>query len=162
MFIVLLVVSVTSFVIIQLPPGDWVTSYIRDLEMHGNVSSRAQAAAMRKQYGLDLPVYFQYFKWMGNMLQGDFGDSYTYNTPVSELIAERLPFTIMLSLFTLVFTYVLAIPIGIYSATHQYSAADYSFTAVGFIGLATPNFLLALIKRAIYSLQNVVNLLTQF
>lgn len=118
--------------------------------MTGNVSNRAQAAAMRKQYGLDLPVYFQYFKWMGNMLQGDFGDSFTYNTPVSELIAERLPFTIMLSLITLVFTYALAIPIGIYSATHQYSAADYSFTTVGFIGLATPNFLLALILMFLF------------
>jgi len=150
MFIVLLVVSVTAFTIIQLPPGDWVTSYIRDLEMTSNLSHRAQAATLRKRYGLDLPVYLQYFKWMGNMLQGDFGDSFTYHRPVSELIAERLPFTIMLSLFALVFTYVLAIPIGIYSATHQYSAADYSFTTVGFIGLATPNFLLALILMFLF------------
>jgi len=145
MIIILLVVSMVAFLIIQLPPGDFMTSYIVQLQAGGEQVQEEQVAALRRQYGLDLPIYLQYFKWTWNMLHGDFGRAFSWNRPVSELIAERLPLTVIISLFALIFTYVVAIPIGIYSATHQYSIADYTFTVVGFAGLATPNFLFALI-----------------
>ena len=145
MILILLVVSVVGFIIIQLPPGDFLSSYIATLEMTGAPVDDAQKAALIKQYGLDSPIYVQYFKWMGNMFQGDFGMSFSHNKPVIELIGERLGLTVSISLFTLFLTYIVAIPIGIYSATHQYSFGDYSFTAVGFVGVATPPFLLALL-----------------
>ena len=100
---------------------------------------------LRRRYGLDLQVYVQYFKWLLNVLQGEFGQSFQLNRPVKDIIGERLGLTVAISLSTLVFTYVMAIPIGIYSATHQYSTGDCFFMSVGFVGLATPNFLLALI-----------------
>jgi len=145
MVIILLAVSVVAFIIIQLPPGDYLASYIMSLEAAGEEVSEAEVASLRRQYGLDLPIYFQYFKWMSRALRGDFGMSFYWNMPVSKLLAERVPLTVVISLFTLVFTYMVAIPIGIYSATHQYSVGDYTFTTIGFVGLATPNFLLALI-----------------
>ena len=145
MFLTLFVVSVTAFVVIQLPPGDWLTSHIAQLEVTGQKIGLDQIASLKKQYGLDLPIYFQYFKWMWRMLHGNLGNSFSYNKPVIDLIAERLPLTIMISLISLAFTYVVAIPVGIYSATHQYSVGDYTFTMVGFVGLAVPNFLFALI-----------------
>ncbi len=147
---VLLIVSVISFTIIQLPPGDYLTSYIMALRARGQEVDEAQIAFLKQQYGLDLPVYLQYFKWMWGMFHGDFGRSLQWNRPVSELLAERLPLTIIISLFALVFTYVVAIPIGIYSATHQYSVGDYAFTVIGFAGLAIPNFLLALILMFLF------------
>lgn len=151
MVIILLVVSVVAFVIIQLPPGDYLTSHIRMLELSGASFDKEMAASLRTQYGLDLPMYLRYFKWMWKMLHGDLGKSLAHQSEsVNKLIAERLPFTITLSLFTLVFVYVVAIPIGIYSAIHQYSIADYTFTTFGFIGLATPNFLLALILMFLF------------
>ncbi len=145
MVIILLAVSVVAFTIIQLPPGDYLTSYIAELEASGTQVTKDMVASLRKQYDLDLPMYQQYFRWMWKMLHGNFGVSFAWDRPVSELIAERLPLTIMISLFTLIFTYAVAIPIGIYSATHQYSVGDYTFTVIGFAGLATPNFLFALI-----------------
>jgi len=145
MAILLLLISVVAFIIIQLPPGDYLSSYIVHLQASGQTVDEAQLAALKKQYGLDLPMYAQYFKWMWKMLHGDFGRSFEWNKPVSELIGERLVLTVVLSLFTLIFTYIVAIPIGIYSATHQYSVGDYAFTVIGFAGLATPNFLLALV-----------------
>jgi len=147
---VLLIVSVISFIIIQLPPGDYLTSYIMRLETSGQKVDEARIAFLKKQYGLDIPVYLQYFKWMWKMLHGDFGRSLQWDRPVSELLAERLPLTIIISLFALVFTYAVAIPIGIYSATHQYSVADYAFTVIGFGGLAIPNFLLAIILMFLF------------
>ncbi len=151
MVVILLVVSVLAFIIIQLPPGDFLTSYIVQLAQGGEAVDMAQIASLRKQYGLDLPIYAQYFQWMWKMFHGDMGQSFKYNyKPVSQLLAERLPFTVMLSLLTLVFTYVVAIPIGIYSATHQYSIGDYAFTLVGFSGLAVPNFLLAFILMLLF------------
>jgi len=150
MIVVLLVVSVIAFVIIQLPPGDYLTSYIMTLEAQGTHIDEAQIASLRKQYDLDLPIYLQYFKWMWKMFHGDLGRSFEWNKPVSSLIGERLPLTVMISLFTLIFTYAVAIPIGIYSATHQYSVGDYIFTVVGFAGLATPNFLFALILMFLF------------
>jgi len=150
MLVILVVVSVAAFIIIQLPPGDYLTSYILQLQASGTQVSESEVASLRKQYGLDLPMYLQYFKWVWNMLHGDFGRSFDWNRPVSDLIAERLPLTMIISLFTLIFTYVVAIPIGIYSATHQYSIGDYIFTVVGFAGLATPNFLFALILMFLF------------
>jgi len=150
MIIILGVTSVVSFIIIQLPPGDYLTSYVVQLESSGQSVSQQQLLSLKKRYGLDLPIYLQYFKWIWKMLHGDFGKSFQWNKPVKDLIAERLPLTVMISLFTLIFTYAVAIPIGIYSATHQYSVGDYSLTAIGFAGLATPNFLLALILMFLF------------
>ncbi|RLE07782.1 ABC transporter permease [Candidatus Aerophobetes bacterium] len=145
MGVVVWILSVASYVIIELPPGDYITSYISQLQASGEVVDEAEIAALRKRYGLDLPLYLRYFKWIRNILQGDFGKSFEWNRPVIDLIAERLPLTAIISLFTLIFTYAVAIPIGIYSAVHQYSMGDYIFTVFGFIGLAMPNFLLALV-----------------
>ena len=146
MIIVLLTISVIAFIIIQLPPGDYLTSYIIQLRTQGTNVSESEIASLRKQYGLGLPIYQQYFKWMWKMLHGDFGKSFQYGQRlVSELIAERLPLTVAINIFATIFVYIVAIPIGIYSATHQYSVGDYTFTVVGFMGLAIPNFLFALI-----------------
>ncbi len=150
MIIILLAVSVVSFIIIQLPPGDYLASYIESLRASGVRVSEEEIRSLERQYGLDLPVYVQYFKWMGNMLHGDFGRSFEWNEPVSKLIGERLMLTVSISILTLLFTYAVAIPIGIYSATHQYSIGDYTFTVVGFAGLATPNFLLALVLMFVF------------
>jgi len=150
MIIVLLVTSITAFIIIQLPPGDYLTSYIAELESSGTKVGEEQIASLKKQYGLDAPMYQQYFRWMWRMFHGDFGLSFAWNKPVSELLIERLPLTMMVSLLALIFTYAVAIPIGIYSATHQYSIGDYIFTIAGFAGLATPNFLFALILMFLF------------
>jgi peptide/nickel transport system permease protein len=145
MVVSLFVITVATFTIIQLPPGDYVTSYIMQLEMQGVQVSADEAASLRRQYALDLPMYLRYFKWMSGVLRGDFGLSFQWNKPVGEVIAERLALTVVLAFLVILFTYLVAIPIGIYSATHQYSAGDYFFTFVGFIGLAIPQFLLALV-----------------
>ena len=145
MIIILLVVSVTAFIIIQLPPGDYLTNLIERLETQGIIVDREMLRVLEKQYGLDLPVYAQYFRWMWNMLHGNFGRSFEWNEPVRMLIGERLSLTVTISIMTMLFVYAVAIPIGIHSATHQYSIGDYTFTVAGFVGLAVPNFLLALI-----------------
>jgi len=145
MFPTLLAISMISFAIIQLPPGDFLTSYIAALEETGAVVGREQAAALRKQYGLDRPIHVRYWQWLRGILRGDLGMSFEWNQPVSRLIRERILLTTVISLVTLLFTWALAIPIGIYSAVRRHSWADHAFTLVGFIGLATPNFLLALI-----------------
>ena len=150
MVILLLVLSVVAFVIIQLPPGDYLSSLIENMRARGIQVEAEQIRSLEKQYGLDLPVYMQYFKWVWNLLQGDMGRSFQWNEPVTKLIGERLALTVSISLLTLVLTYIIAIPIGIYSATHQYSIGDYAFTIFGFIGLATPNFLLALILMFLF------------
>jgi len=150
MVISLVILSVVSYIIIELPPGDYVTSYIAQLQAQGETVAQEEVAAIRKQYGLDLPIYLRYFKWVWRMFHGDFGRSLYHNKPVIELLAERLPFTVVISVLTLIFTYIVAIPIGIYSATHQYSVGDYSFTVLGFLGLATPNFLLALLLMVFF------------
>ena len=145
MLILLWVITIVSFLIIQLPAGDFVSSLASQLAQRGEQVSQDELDNLRRRYGLDLPVYVQYFKWLLNVLQGEFGQSFQLNRPVKDIIGERLGLTVAISLSTLVFTYVMAIPIGIYSATHQYSTGDYFFMSVGFVGLATPNFLLALI-----------------
>ena len=145
MIVVLLVLSVVSFFIIQLPPGDFLTAFIENMRAQGTVVSEEQIMLLKEYYGLDQPMYLQYLRWLGNLLQGDLGQSFQWNQPVTELIKERLALTVTISLISLVLTYLIAIPIGIYSATHQYSFGDYAFTVFGFMGLATPNFLLALV-----------------
>ena len=148
--ILLWLISVTSFIIIQLPPGDYITSYIRQLEASGQPVDQSEIKALIRQYGLDLSPVQQYFKWMGGMIRGDFGQSLQWSRPVSDLIGERMMLTVVMNLATLLFTYLTAIAIGIYSATHQYSIGDYCFTVFGFIGLAVPNFLLALILMVFF------------
>jgi peptide/nickel transport system permease protein len=141
----LILISVVSFIIIQLPPGDFLTSYIAQLSQTGETVDEATIAALKKRYGLDQPYYIQYFMWVKGMFQGDFGQSFEWNRPVSQLIWERLGLTVAVSVFTMLFSWALSFPIGMYSATHQYSIGDYLATFIGYIGLATPNFMIALI-----------------
>ena len=138
-------VSVLSFTIIQLPPGDYVTSYIAALEAQGDEVSTDEAESLRAYFGLGQPIYVQYGKWMWQIMQGNFGMSFQYRIPVTEVIGERLFLTIVLALGSLIFIWLVAIPIGILSAVRQYSLLDYVATTVGFAGLAVPDFLLALV-----------------
>jgi peptide/nickel transport system permease protein len=138
-------ISVLSFAIIQLPPGDYVTSYIAQMASMGSVVSDEEAQALRIQYGLGQPYYVQYLKWMKLVVQGDFGFSMEWRRPVTEVIGDRLWLTVVVSVAALLLTWALALPIGIYSAVRQYSVGDYVATFIGFIGLAVPNFLLALV-----------------
>ncbi len=141
----MVIISFISFSIIQLPPGDYLTSYIAALGETGETVDEAQAAALRARYNLDQPFMVQYWRWLAGMVQGDLGMSFEWNRPVTELIGERILLTSIISIVTLLVTWALAIPVGIYSAVKQYSLPDYCFTFLGFIGLATPNFLLALV-----------------
>jgi peptide/nickel transport system permease protein len=138
-------VSVLSFAIIQLPPGDYVTSYVAALQMSGTMVTTEEADALRRMYGLDQSVFVQYLKWMRLIAQGNFGVSMEWGRPVLEVIGDRMTMTVAISLAALLFTWLLAFPIGVYSAVRQYSLGDYFFTFMGFIGVAVPNFLLALI-----------------
>jgi peptide/nickel transport system permease protein len=138
-------VSVLAFVIIQLPPGDYITSYIAQMAATGSIVSEQEAENLRIQYGLDQPIYVQYYKWMVMITQGNFGMSMEWRRPVAEVIGDRLWLTMIVSFAALLLTWVLALPIGVYSAVRQYSLGDYTFTFIGFIGLAVPNFLLALV-----------------
>lgn len=138
-------VSVLSFFIIQLPAGDYVDAYIALQRETGTLVSTQEAENLRLQYGLDQPVYVQYAKWVALILQGNFGMSMEWRRPVLEVIGDRLALTIVVSVVALLFTWTVALPIGIYSAVRQYSIGDYLFTFVGFFGLATPSFLLALV-----------------
>jgi peptide/nickel transport system permease protein len=138
-------VSVLAFAIIQLPPGDYITSYIAQMASTGSIVSEQEAENLRIQYGLDQPIYVQYYKWMAQIARGSFGMSMEWRRPVLEVIGDRLWLTVAVSLAAVFLTWILSLPIGIYSAVRQYSAGDYAFTFVGFIGLAVPNFLLALV-----------------
>ena len=142
----LFAVSVVSFFIIQLPPGDYLTSLAASMSAQGETIDSAQLAALKLRYGLDQPFYVQYWKWVsGIVFRGDFGQSFEWNRPVNTLIWSRLGLTFALSLATLLFIWIVAIPVGIYSAVRKYSVGDYVATFLGFIGLAIPNFLLALV-----------------
>ena len=145
MLLLLVMASIVSFAIIVLPPGDYLTSYINNLRSQGNEIAQDQAEALRRQYGLDQPLYMQYLKWAWKMLHGDMGRSFQWQRPVADLIKERIGLTVLVSLVALVFTYVIAVPIGIYSAVRQYSIGDYFFTVAGFVGVSVPDFLLALV-----------------
>jgi peptide/nickel transport system permease protein len=140
------VISIITFVVIQLPPGDFVTSLMNQmLEAGGSESTGNLEAALRAQYGLDQPIYVQYFKWMGNVLEGDFGYSFTYLKDAKEIIWQRLPMSFILAFGSLILVIALSLPLGIYSAVNKYSVGDYFITFLAFVGLAVPSFLLALI-----------------
>jgi peptide/nickel transport system permease protein len=141
----LFVFSIIAFLLIQAPPGDFVTSYVAELAASGSSMDQIQMDALRELYGLDQPIHMQYLKWMGRILQGNLGVSLDWQKPISELIGERLLLTLILGLFTFLFTWALAVPIGIISATRQYSVFDYFFTVFNYIGVATPTFMTALI-----------------
>jgi peptide/nickel transport system permease protein len=138
-------ISILSFVIIQLPPGDYITSYIAQMSASGSFVSAQEAEALREQYGLNKPMYVQYLRWMALVLRGNFGMALEWGRPVSEVIGDRLWLTMVVSFGAIIVTWVLALPIGIYSAVRQYSVGDYAATLIGFIGLAVPSFMLALV-----------------
>ncbi|WP_414692087.1 ABC transporter permease [Phototrophicus methaneseepsis] len=147
MLLTVWVISIISFVLIQLPPGDYVTNLVSEMMAQGaDKISPEVVSALREQYGLNDPVYVQYFKWIRNIvLEGDFGYSLTFKRDAVEIIMERLPMTFILTSASVIFIWAVALPVGIFSAVKQYSIADYVATFVGFIGLAVPNFLFALI-----------------
>ncbi|WP_258534635.1 ABC transporter permease [Streptomyces sp. PT12] len=139
-------ISVVAFAIIQLPPGDYLTTLVSRLENQGESVDRAQLESLRERYGLGDPLASQYVTWMSSILfHGDFGQSFEYSRPVADLVADRLPLTVVLAVTTLLTTWLLAFPIGLYSAVRQYSPGDYLATVVGFLGLAIPNFMIALL-----------------
>lgn len=142
----LFVISIVAFVVIQLPPGDFLTSYIANISASGEQVEEHVIEALNERFGLDQPFYIQYFKWISNIItKGDFGQSFAWQVPVEDLIWGRLGLTVLISVATLIFTWVIAFPIGIYSAVNKYSIGDYVATFFGFLGLAVPNFLLALV-----------------
>ena len=141
----IIAISMISFAIIKLPPGDYVDAYVAQMSASGSVVSQEAAANLRAQYGLDRPIYVQYLRWVGLAAQGNFGMAMEYGRPVTDVIGDRLWLTMAVSFAALLFTWAVALPIGIYSAMRQYSILDYVFTFIGFIGLATPSFLLALL-----------------
>ena len=138
-------VSIISFFIINLPPGDYVTSYIAQLQNTGSIVLADEADNLREFYGINKPLYVQYGKWINQIAHGNLGYSFEFGLPVNDVIGERLILTMILALVTVVFIWIVAIPIGIFSAVQQYSIWDHTFTFFGFIGLAVPDFLLALI-----------------
>ncbi len=141
----LLAISAIVFIIIKLPPGDYLTTLIAELQAQGETTALQRVEELRREYGLDQPPMVQYFTWLWGMLHGDLGYSFEFNVPVTQVIGERLLLSFIVAFTTVIFTYAVAFPIGIYSATHQYSIGDYGLTFLGFIGLATPSFLLALV-----------------
>ncbi|GIV79064.1 ABC transporter permease [Litorilinea aerophila] len=143
--LLLFIFSVFAFFVIQAPPGDFLTSYIAELAASGSSMDQAQIEALRQMYGLDQPMAVQYLKWVGRILRGDLGVSLDWQRPNLQLIQDRLMLTVSVAFFTLIFTWAVAIPIGIYSATHQYSWLDYFFTVFNYMGVATPTFMTALI-----------------
>jgi peptide/nickel transport system permease protein len=145
MLVTLAAISLLVFIIIQLPPGDYLTTYMEELQSQGEMVNPEKIEYLRKQYGLDKSMPEQYLYWVVGLLQGDMGYSFEYDLPVSDVVGERLTLSMVLNIATIIFIYVVSFPIGIYSATHQYSWSDHGLTFLGFLGLATPNFLLALI-----------------
>jgi peptide/nickel transport system permease protein len=141
----LFLISLVTFVIIQLPPGDFLTSYAADLSSRGEQIDEQALTALKQQYGLDAPIHVQYLRWITNVMRGDFGQSFQWREPVKNLIGERLLLTVVLSLATLVVTWIVAFPVGVYSAVKQYSIGDYIATFFGFVGLAVPSFMIALV-----------------
>jgi peptide/nickel transport system permease protein len=141
----LLAISLIIFVIIQMPPGDYLETYITELQSQGEAVDQAKIEALRRQYGLDRPLYEQYVLWVLGLLQGDMGYSFEHQLPVNDVVGDRLWLSFLVAFSTIIFTYVVSFPIGIYSAVRQYSLGDYAFSLLGFLGLATPNFLLALV-----------------
>ena len=141
----LIAISIVIFTIINLPPGDYFSTYVAELQASGEATDLAKIHFLQAQYGFDRPLWEQYLFWAGGLLHGDMGFSFSYNLPVNQVVGDRLFLTFLVSFTTIVFTYVVAFPIGVYSATHQYSWSDHALTLLGFLGLATPSFLLALV-----------------
>ena len=141
----LLAISLITFVIIQLPPGDYLESYIAELQAQGENIQGAKIQYLRELYGLDRPWWQQYLVWLGGLFRGDFGYSFEYEMPVADVVGDRLLLSFIVSFATILFTWAVSFPIGVYSATHKYSTGDHALTFLGFLGLATPNFLLALV-----------------
>lgn len=142
----LLAISILTFLVIQAPPGDYLNTVVAKLEAEGQYVDRAQLEALRNRYGLDEPIWVQYWRWItGIIIHGDFGHSFVYSAPVAEVLKERFGFTVLLSVTSMAFVWAVAIPVGMYSAVKRYSPADYTFTFIGFLGLAVPNFLIALV-----------------
>src|SRR5262249_37130289 len=142
----LIAISIIVFFIIQLPPGDFLSTYIQQLELSGTKVDAGMILNLKRQYGLDEPFIMQYLVWIKNIvLHGDLGRSFQWNQPVTEVLGGRLMMTMVISFISLIFVWIIAIPIGIYSAVRQYSILDYVFTFIGFIGLAVPGFLVALV-----------------
>jgi len=144
-FIMLILVSFVSFIIIELPPGDFLTQKLQELQARGDRSAEMRIEEYRARYGLDKPLLERYWIWISNFIKGDFGESFEFERPVAELIGQRLGMTVVLALSTLIVTWAIAIPVGVYSATHQYTTGDQIITTLSFIGLGMPSFLLALI-----------------
>jgi len=145
MLLVVWLTSVVSFLIIQLPAGDFVTNLATQYARSGRDIDQAKLDSLRRQFGLDRPVYVQYFHWAANALRGDWGWSFRLKQSVADAVGDRVGLTAAISITTLLIAYVVAIPLGIYSATHQYSIADYFAMFVGFLGMSMPGFMLALI-----------------
>ena len=141
----LIAISVLIFVIIQLPPGDYLTTLVNELRSQGETVNQEKLDFLRQQYGFDKSLVEQYLMWVAGIVQGDFGFAFEYNLPVTEVVGDRLFLSMIVAIGTIIFTYLVAFPIGVYSATHQYTVTDHTLTFIGFLGLATPNFLLALI-----------------
>ena len=141
----LIVISIVSFILIQLPPGDILTSTLRDLEKQGQEVSEERILALRAMYHLDDPMPLQYARWAGGLLQGDLGYSMRYQQPVSRLIWERVALTVIIASASMLFTWVIAVPLGILSAVRQYTLTDYALTLFALLGMATPSFMLALV-----------------
>jgi len=143
--VMIVLVSFVSFLIIELPPGDFLTQKLMELQAQGDRSAALRIEEYRARYGLDKPLLERYWIWASNFIKGDFGESFEYERPVKDLIGERMTMTVILALTTLVISYTVAIVGGVYSATHQYSLGDQAITVLAFLGLGTPGFLLALI-----------------
>ncbi|MEZ4675045.1 MAG: ABC transporter permease [Caldilineaceae bacterium] len=140
----LFAVSVITFFIIQLPPGDFFDTMQAEIAQQGGAQDARTFDILRERYGLDQPFWFQYLRWVQGWPEGDFGWSLGWNAPVWPLVRDRLNYTILLGIFSLLLTVTYALPVGIYSATHQYSIGDNGFSLIGFLGLSLPGFLLAL------------------
>jgi len=143
--IMLVLVSFVSFLIIELPPGDYLTKKLQDLQARGDRSAELRIAEYRVRYGLDKPLLERYWIWASNFIKGDFGESFEFERPVTEILGNRLGFTVLLAVSVVFIQWAIAIPVGVYSATHQYSIGDQIITTVSFIGLGMPGFLLALL-----------------
>jgi len=143
--VTIIIISILTFIIIQLPPGDYVSTYVATMSASGNAVSEEAAIALREQWGLGEPLFVQYFKWAGLMLQGNFGMSLEWGKPVLDVVGDRMMLTIVVAVAAIIFTCMVALPIGIYSAVKRYSVFDYIMTILGFLGLAIPGFLLGLI-----------------
>jgi len=141
----LAIISALVFTIIELPPGDYFESYVAELQAQGESVNAEQIEQLRKEYGFDKPPIIRYFHWVGGMLTGDFGYSFEYRLPVMAVVGDRLWLTVVVSFTTIIFTWLIAFPIGLYSATHQYSWGDYGLTFLGLLGIAIPNFMMALV-----------------